>query len=280
MPFNKKINQDFYLKNNRIVLSPEYLKNNISRFKKITGTRLASVISKNKYTSPVKIWTLMVNIYSEAIDPMYGIIGNLIEPKIHKWVCEKTNINFKQYNPFEIKWDVFKDNKIFGGIPDGEPIDTNGNLLYPSKPMLEIKTTSIDSFKFKKEGNLFVLQKDANNHPIIKKIGEKQEKWFDLNNDIIIPDEYKYQLGLYCYLRNISNGLFAICFLETKDYIEPKEVNINDRRIELVEFKVDLEEFKNIIEYATDWYKDFIENGSSPELSAEDLKWFNDEING
>ncbi len=78
--------------------------------------------------------------------------------------------------PAQVKWDVFQENKIFGGIPDGEPVDDKGNFLYPKFPMLEIKTTSIDSFVYKKNKNDFILQKDANGNPVVKKIGEKRKK--------------------------------------------------------------------------------------------------------
>lgn len=278
MPFIKKNNIDFKLENNKIVLSDNFLKENLSKFKKITGTRLSSILNHSSYNSPVKMWAQMVNIYTEPMDPMYSEAGNIIEPKIHKWVCSKTGINFKQHNPFECKWDVFKENKIFGGIPDGEPVDDNGNFLYPEKPILEIKTTSIDSFKFKKENGLFTLLKDANNHPIVKVKGEKKQKWFDANSNIIIPDEYKYQLGLYCFLRNTESGIFAIAFLETIDYINPSSTKIEEREIYLVDFSIDLKLFAKEIEKAEKWYNDHILKGISPELSKEDLEWFNTQI--
>ncbi len=279
MPFNKVFNKDFKIENNRIVLSKEYLDLNLSKFKKITGTRLSAILNKSDYNSPVKMWAQMVNIYTEQMDEMYAKAGNIIEPKIHKWVCEKTGINFKQHNPLECKWDVFSENKIFGGIPDGEPIDQNGNFLYPSSPILEIKTSSIDAFKFKRENGLFVLQKDENNFPIVKSKGEKKAKWFDAKNNIVIPEEYKYQLGLYCYLRNVDKGLFAIAFLTTEDYIYPQQTNINEREIYLVDFNIDLAIFKKEIDKAEKWYNKFIINGISPELTKEDLEWFNSQIN-
>lgn len=279
MPIIKKINDDFKLENNRIILSQNYLTNNVSKFKKITGTRLSAILNKSSYNSPVKMWAQMVNIYSEPMDPMYAEAGNIIEPKIHQWVCQKTGINFKQHNPFECKWDVFSDNKIFGGIPDGEPIDENGNYLYPSHPILEIKTSSIDSFKFKKENGLFVLLKDSNNHPIVKNKGEKKQKWFTNDGNIVIPDEYKYQLGLYCFLRNTTKGIFAVAFLETDDYIKPQFTNINNREIYLVDFKINIDIFKKEIKEAEKWYEEHILKGISPELTKEDFEWFNAQIN-
>lgn len=279
MPFLKTFNKDFYIKDNRIILNKEYLLKNSSKFKKITGSRFASILDQSSYTSPVKTWAMMVNIYSEPMDEMYAKAGNIIEPKICKFVCEKTNIKYIQYDPKKIGFDIFKDNKIFGGIPDGEPVDQNGNLLYPSLPMLEIKTTSIDSFVFKKENNLMVLQKDSSGKPIVKKENEKKQKWFNSNNQIIIPNEYMFQLGLYCYLRNIQNAIFAVCFLETNDYINPQDCDVNSRDVRIVDFNVNLDEFKQYINYATNWYNDYIVNGISPELSKDDIRWLNSELN-
>lgn len=219
----------------------------------------------------------MTNIYVEPMDEMYAKIGNLIETKIHAFVCQKLNINFKQYNPFEIKWDAFKENEIFGGIPDGEPIDINGKFLYPDAPMLEIKTTSIDSFVFKNIDGNFVLQKNANGEPIIKKVGEKKAKWFTTDGVIEIPLEYKFQLGLYCYLRNITKGIFAVCFLETCDYTKPEKCNVNERDIRIVDFSIDRAEFQKYIDYATKWYKKYILTGVSPELTSDDYEWFANE---
>ncbi len=157
-------------------------------------------------------------------------------------------------------------------------LNSNGNLLYPSQPILEIKTSSIDAFKFKKEDGLFKLVKDENNHPVVKAPGDKKKKWFDASGNMVIPDEYKYQLGLYCYLRNTEKGMFAVCFLETDDYIDPSKTDVNEREIYLVDFKIDLNEFKKVISTAEKWYLDFIKTGISPKLSKEDLEWFNEQI--
>jgi hypothetical protein len=45
----------------------------------------------------------MNNIYFETMDPIYSDAGNIIEPKINKYVSELLDTKFKVYNPFEIK---------------------------------------------------------------------------------------------------------------------------------------------------------------------------------
>lgn len=278
MPLIKKYLEDFTIENNQIKLTENYLKNNKFRFKKITGSRMASVLGLNEFSTPLKTWAMMVGIYTEPMDEMIARAGNVIEPKIKDYVEQVTHIKYKQYVPTQVKFDIFSDNKVFGGIPDGEPVDENGALDYHNKPMLEIKTSSIDAFLYKKENNLFVLQKDENNHPIIKSVGTKREKWFDSNKNVLIPTEYKFQLGLYCYLRKITKGIFAVCFLEHKDYINPEACNVFEREIQLVDFNVDLEKFNYWISSAKKWYSDYIETGISPKMTLEDEKWLKTEL--
>ncbi|GAA5414579.1 MPN551 family DNA-binding protein [Ureaplasma ceti] len=277
MPFIKKYGEDFIFEDNQIKLTPKYLAANQKKFKKITGSRMASVLGLNNFSSPVKTWAMMVGIYTEPMDQMIANAGNIIEPKIKDYVEQKTGIKYLQYNPMAVKFDVFKEDPVFGGIPDGEPLNAQGDIDYTTSPMLEIKTSAIDSFVYKKEKNLFVLQKDELGHPIVKSEGTKRQKWFNSNNDVLVPNEYKFQLGLYCYLRHINHGIFAICFLKRDDYIDPNSCNVFEREIQLVDFTLSLDKFKYWVDSARLWYDNYIKMGVSPELSLEDREWFESE---
>lgn len=270
MGFIKEINKDFFIKDNKIVLSEEYKKN--SKFKKITGSRLASILGKNKYCSSLKTWAIMVGIYADDMDPMYSDAGNIIEPKIRNYVETKTKTKYLSYNPITIQFDMFKEDKIFGGIPDGEPVGATNDLLYPDKPMLEIKTTSIDSFLFFNDNGKLRVKRDENNFPIVKSIGTKKEQWF-INSKLEIPIEYKYQLGLYCYLRQISSGLFAVSFLEAKDYADPNNFVPTDKNTYLKYISIDINKFQKVIISATGWFNNHIKTGVSPEINQEDWLW-------
>lgn len=278
MPFVKKINEDFYIKDNQIILTQSYIEKNRFRFKKITGSRFSSVLGLNEYTSPFKTWCIMTGLYTEPMDEMISQAGCIIEPKIKDLVSKMLGVEYIQYDPHKIGFDLFKENKIFGGIPDGEPIINNMVNYQNDYRMLEIKTTSIDSFLYKKINNLFVLQKDENNYPIIKSKGTKKAKWFDDYGNVIVPIEYECQLSLYCYLRGISKGIFAICFLETNDYIDPQSCNVYERDIQLVNLDIDLGKFKSMVDVATDWYANYIETGISPIMSNDDLEFIKSEL--
>lgn len=281
MPFLKKINFDFFLQNNQIILSKEYLVNNNKKFKKITGSRFASVLGKNKYCSPFKIWTIIVGIYKEEMDPTLAVAGQIIEPKIRKYVTDKLNINFKVYDPKKVNWDIFKDNDIFGGIPDGEPINQLGNVDYTnSKPMLEIKTSSYDSLVYEKIDGFLKIKKDAKGLPIVKEPRKKYLSWFNhQTNDLVINLEYQYQLGLYLYLRNSSKGLFAISWLHPKDYLDPYSFNIEEHEVKLCDFSVNLSKFAKEVDKAKEWYNKYVIGGISPNMDENDKLWFQEQIN-
>lgn len=279
MPFKAKFKQDFYLAKDNVFLTELYKNKNSNRFKKITGSRFSAILNQNKYTTPFKIWAIMTNIYFEEMDPTLSLVGNTIEPKILKYVENELDVKFMQYQPNKINWDVFQDNKIFGGIPDGEPININKNFLYSNGyPMLEIKTTSIDSFVYKRKNNVLTMEKDKSNCPIVKQKNGKLSTWF-LNEKIDISIDYKLQLGLYLYLRKINLGLFAIAFLKPNDYCVPEKFIGNDDNIETALMYVDQNEFKKLIDYAEWWYNKYIVSGISPKLTQEDLNWFKSEMN-
>jgi hypothetical protein len=280
MPFIKTLNKDFYIEDGRITLSESFINSNKKYFKKITGSRLASILGVNSFSSPSKAWAIMVGIYKEDVSDFYTKPGQIIEPKIFDYVIQKTNINYKNYDPFKIKWDVFQDNEIFGGIPDGEPINNYGDLDYNNNnPMLEIKTTSWDKFQFIKNGNNFNV-KIENNMPVVKTPNEGLKKWFN-KGEIIIPIEYSLQLSLYMYLRGASKGIFAVAFLHPEDYINPESFDVENRKVYLADFSYNKEEFSKYYEYSKNWYNTYIKQGYSPKLDPHDDLWIKEiDLNG
>jgi hypothetical protein len=118
----------------------------------------------------------MVNIFKDDMDPTLSKVGNVIEPKLKHYAESKLGNEFLTHDPFKIKFDAFRENKIFGGIPDGEPL-LNGEIDYSSKlPMLEIKTSSIDGFTYTTEKGIMRMKKDGNGFPIIKQLNKKKEE--------------------------------------------------------------------------------------------------------
>ncbi|MCV3743863.1 hypothetical protein OF377_03175 [Ureaplasma sp. ES3154-GEN] len=279
MPFIKKYGEDFILQDNRIILTKKYVEENKHRFAKITGSRLGEIMGLGEYASPLKVWCSMVRIYKEDIDPIHANAGNIIESKIFNEVHLRLPHRFVSYDPIKIGFDMFKEDPIFGGIPDGEPINLENAVDYNYGPMLEIKTSSVDKFLYKVVDEIPVLQKDQNDYPIVKEIGAKKASWF-VNNELTIPKNYMLQLGLYLYLRNQTKGMFVVSFLDTKHYIDPNSYDPATADLWFQDFSVDLEKFKNVVyDPCKEWYKQHIETGISPELTPKDKKWFNIWIN-
>lgn len=279
MPFTKQLNKDFYIKDNRIYLSDEYYRKNNKYFKKITGSRFASILKLNQYTSPVQAWCTIVNIYKEDMDPTLANVGNCIEPKIREYVSSLTNIKFKTYIPSQINWNVFKDD-VFGGIPDGEPINEKGEFAYDiGLPMLEIKTSSEDKLAYENVNGSLRMKKDKNGYPIVKEIGGKKKTWY-LDGKFKISNEYRFQLLLYLYLRKAKNGMFAVAFLKPEDYAHPENFDPKTHEIYIANLKIDNEyNLKTAIEYGREWYKKYIiDNHFSMILDENDKKWLKEEL--
>jgi hypothetical protein len=193
----------------------------------------------------------MVNLFKEEIDEKLSKSGQIIEPLIIKYVEEKLNTKYISHDPIAINFDIFSNNKIFGGIPDGEPINEQNKIDYSNgKLMLEIKTSSIDSFVYRKNnGKLEMVLEDE--LPKIKERYAKRMTWF-AEDKIVPPTEYVLQLGLYLYLRDLSEGAIVVSFLNGIDYIKPQEFVANDHEIHVVKISMDKEKFSKYINFATE----------------------------
>lgn len=128
---------DIQIKDNQIevVQGKEQLKQ-----KKITGTRLATVLGLNKFNSPFSAWAEMTGLYKPVIPDKYLKVGQMLEKPIIKSIEDMYDFNIKTFDKNEIKFDNFKDNPIFGGMVDG--IDEEKKVL------VEIKTTNVKNKKY------------------------------------------------------------------------------------------------------------------------------------
>jgi len=285
MPINKKNLNCWEIIDNRVVLNSDFLKagldknNKWGRFAKITGTSFSSIFGLSEYNSPFKTWMKICKLFKDVADPTVTELGNRIEPLLREYAIKKMGIKYISYDPKQIDFDIFKEDEIYGGIPDGEPVDNNGNVDYSNnQPMLEIKTSSIDKFKWKMQDGNLTLCKDSNGLPMVSKKGEKKEHWFK-NGIIDIPIEYQFQLSLYLCLRNTDKGVFVVSFLKTEDYLPATPYSCDDHEIHFVEFKIkDKELFKKYLEKGREWYNTYVRTGKSPEMTESDIKWLNEQV--
>lgn len=220
-----------WLDGNKIQIIPP------KRPKKLTGTRFATILGLNPWSTPFKIWCEVTRTYQKPFeDTIYTIAGKTIEPKQAEYM-KQTYFMSNLVTPTDI-WgkdyfrqtygDFFRESPVLGGMWD--------YLLYgkDGKPttVLEMKTS------------------------------KRVEDWKD-----DIPEYYALQAALYAYLLGVDEVIMVASFLEPKDYDAPEKFVCSGENTITRPFKVserypDFE--KKYVKPALKWWKDFVESGISP----------------
>lgn len=220
-----------WLDGNKIQIIPP------KRPKKLTGTRFATILGLNPWSTPFEIWCEVTRTYQKPFeDTIYTIAGKTIEPKQAEYM-KQTYFMSNLVTPTDI-WgkdyfrqtygDFFKESPVLGGMWD--------YLLYgkDGKPttVLEMKTS------------------------------KRVEDWKD-----DIPEYYALQAALYAYLLGVDEVIMVASFLEPKDYDAPEKFVCSGKNTITRPFKVserypDFE--KKYVKPALKWWKDYVESGISP----------------
>ena len=231
-----------WLDGNRIKVIPP------KRPKKITGTRFATILGLNPWSTAFEMWCEITKTYQKPFeDTIYTTAGKTIEPKQAQFmkksyfmtnVVTPTDIYGEDY--FNRTYgDFFKDEPIFGGMWDYLLYDENGKPV----TVLEMKTT------------------------------KRAEDWA---NDV--PEYYALQAALYAYLLGVDDVIMVASFLADKDYKDPSQFVPSAKNTITVPFKVSerYPDFAKLVKKAEKWWKDHIETGISPaydeKADAEILK--------
>lgn len=218
-----------------------------TRFKYLTGTRLAGILGLNPYNTPFQIWCectrLVTPPYEETI---YTKAGRIIEPLQREYVAKKfPNIaSPEEYfgEVFEqVRWNFFReDQKPFAGCWDAVSTKDNKRDIMM---VVEFKTAS------------------------------DPRKW-----DNTIPIYYELQGALYAKLLGLDRVLFVASFLDKLDYAHPESFIPNeDNTIMVVKKLSDIVielngEYLSIdetLEKAKELWKTYIETGISPEFDEK-----------
>lgn len=220
-----------WLDGNKIQIIPP------KRPKKLTGTRFATILGLNPWSTPFEIWCEVTRTYQKPFeDTIYTIAGKTIEPKQAEYM-KQTYFMSNLVTPTDI-WgkdyfrqtygDFFRESPVLGGMWD--------YLLYgkDGKPttVLEMKTS------------------------------KRVEDWKD-----DIPEYYALQAALYAYLLGVDEVIMVASFLEPKDYDAPEKFVCSGENTITRPFKVserypDFE--KKYVKPALKWWKDCVESGISP----------------
>ena len=226
------------------------------RFKYLTGTRFASALGLNPYSSPFQIWCECTKLVTPPFEEtIYIKAGRIIEPLQREYVSKKfpNIVGPEEYfgEIFEqVRWNFFKDDdKPFAGCWDA--VSTKDNH---------------------KDITMVVEFKTAND----------PRKW-----DKTIPIYYLLQGGLYAKLLGLDRVLFVASFLDKIDYAHPDQFVPSEENTIMVvkklnEIVVELDgEYLSIdalFEKAKEFWHKYIETGISPEFNETKDKEYLDII--
>lgn len=224
-----------WLEGNRIQVPPP------KRTKKMTGTRFASVLGLNKWSTPFEMWCAITKTYEKPFeDTIYTIAGKTIEPKQASYmkksyamdILSPTDMYGADY--FNKTWgDFFPDSPHLGGMWDYLlKNDEDGHI----EAVLEMKTT------------------------------KRAEDW---ENDV--PEYYALQAALYAFLLGVDDVIMVASFLDEKDYEDPSKFKPSAANTITVEFKVSerYPDFADKVALVEKWWADYVETGISPEYDEK-----------
>ena len=219
-----------YKINDKIVTIPK-----LGRTKKITGTRLASILGLNRWNTPFQTWCDITGVYKEPfVDSIYTIAGKAIEPKIIEYLKEKYEDQGKIIDGEEYwgkdfakrRFDYFPEEPIFGGMWDALLLSKKTNK---PRAVIEIKTT------------------------------KRAEDWVDE-----VPIYYLTQAMLYAKLVGVKNIIFPVAFLKDEHYADPECFVANDDTVKIFSIRLNDGDIEKYMEDAMTWYNEHVVGLTSP----------------
>lgn len=223
-----------WLKDNRIKIDPPL------KTKKITGTRFATILGLNPWSTEFEIFCAITKTYEAPFeDTVYTKAGKAIEPKQAEYMknsygmdlISPTDMYGEDY--FRKTWgDFFPDQPVLSGMWDYLLKNENGNV----EAVLEMKTT------------------------------KRAEDWKD-----DVPEYYALQAALYAYLLGVDDVIMVASFLEEKDYDSPEGFIPSAKNTITVEFKVSerYPDFKEKVARVEKWWNDHVVTGISPQFDEK-----------
>ena len=209
--------------------------------KKITATRLATILGLNPWSTDFEVWCEITKTYQKPFeDTIYTLAGKTIEPKQIEYMRTAYGMyNLKTptdiYGPdyFKKTWgDFFRDTPVLGGLWDSLLVDENGK----PEAVIEFKTT------------------------------KRAEDWAD-----DVPEYYALQAALYAYLLGVDDVIMVASFLEPTDYEHPENFVPSADNTITREFKVSerYPDFGWKVAQAVAWWQNHVVTGISPDYDEK-----------
>lgn len=218
-----------WLDGNRVKITPP------KKCKKITGTRFATILGLNPWSTNFEMWCAITRTYEKPFeDTIYTVAGKVIEPKQAEYmensygmdIIRPSDVWGKDYFS-KTYGDFFPRHKHLGGMWDYLLKGEDGKV----EAILEMKTT------------------------------KRVEDWED-----DVPEYYALQAALYAYLYGVDNVIMVASFLSEKDYDNPEDYVPNVSNTVTKEFKVSerYPDFANMVAQVEQWWTDHVDTGISP----------------
>ncbi|AXE60722.1 hypothetical protein DA803_01300 [[Mycoplasma] phocae] len=193
-------------------------------FRKMTGSALGDIMLLTNFNSQFVAYARLCGFGMPILDDKYVRAGVILEPKILEKIEQSIGDKILRYPAEKYNYDYFKENQLFGGLPDG--------FWEKKRIIFEIKTAN--------------------------------EKKFDQWNQYGVNVGYIKQAQLYAYLMGVKTFSIVACFLKEEDYIDPNSVDINKRIIKNWNMFVNEAQVKDDIETCTKWFNEYTASGISP----------------
>ncbi len=218
--------------------------------RRITGSRLGTILQCNDFDTPFSAALAMAGIYSKYETNKYLEAGSIIEPKIRNYLRTDGKNRLSEalggipvagieepVDKFSCNFEHFARGGRFGGMVDGYVIAERKRYA-----VLEVKTA----------GN--------------------RRSWTDDNSVISkVPGSYVMQASLYAELSGIDTIVFAVGFLEEEDYEEPSSwIPSEDNCFILPVSKPP--EISSWMDAASEWYDEHLVNGVTPQWTDADAE--------
>lgn len=211
------------------------------RPKRITGTKVASVLGLNKWQSPFQAWCELTRTYEEPFEEnKYTRAGKIIEPKQIRYLQDKypeadvvTPAEMFGEDYFEKTYgNFFPEEKVFGGMWDCYLRGQDGR----PQAVAEMKTT------------------------------RRPQDW-----EGRVPIGYMLQCCLYARLMEVEHACFVRSVLPPQAYSHPEQYGCNSQNTKIIWFRPSeaVPDFGDMIRYCEDWYEKHVVTGISPEAKTE-----------
>lgn len=228
--------------------------------KKITATRFSKVLGCNHWGDEFQAWCEIMRVAEPPFEGnKYTNAGQIIEPKLIDFCKDIVSPYIvapkEYYDTVPANFDFFGDNELFGGMWDAlafwVPNAKDGDGNVPCA-VIECKTTS------------------------------RPQDW-----ERGVPEHYKAQGLLYAYLLGVNDVYFPVAFLTPKDYDQPEGFVCDEsntrvyhitREDKIACFDGVLLTIDEAIEFASNWWKEFVDTNVSPEFDVKKDKEYLDII--